>query len=171
MKKILYLSVLLGTSILATLIKIYNTFFAKLKASSGHSTGNIEIDALLSESRLVLERQHAFTTNGINKLFVMMMSLMLLLALYYLIKKDLKAVYSYLLYLVLTLVHAIYSFFSLSPLAKLYSDDMLGATIQTGEKAKLIFSVVLFLLYLLIVVANNRVKSNVELTSSVGIDV
>ncbi|WP_231193148.1 hypothetical protein [Streptococcus equi] len=68
MKKTLYLSVLLGTSILATLIKIYNTFFAKLKASSGHSTGNIEIDALLSESRLVLERQHAFTTNGINKI-------------------------------------------------------------------------------------------------------
>lgn len=71
----------------------------------------------------------------------------------------------------LTLVHAIYSFFSLSPLAKLYSDDMLGATIQTGEKAKLIFSVVLFLLYLLIVVANNRVKSSVEPTSSIGIDV
>lgn len=171
MKKTLYLSILLGTSILATLIRIYSVFFAKLNKLSNYTTGDVEIDNLLSESAVVMEKQHAFLTNYINKLLVIVMILTLLVSLYYLIKKDFKAVYSYFTYLVLALISASYRFIFLKPLAQFYSDDMMKTSIYTGENYRLIFSVVIFLVYILIIIFNNKSKSNAESISSVGIDV
>ncbi|HHU65139.1 hypothetical protein [Streptococcus sp.] len=171
MKKTLYLSILLGTSVLATLIRVYSVFFAKLNKLSNYTTGDVEIDNLLSESAIVIEKQHAFLTNYINKLFVIVMILTLLVSLYYLIRKDLKAVYSYFTYLVLALISACYRFVSLKPLVKFYSDDMMKTSIYTGENYRLVFSVVIFLVYIFIIIFNNKLKSNTKLISSAGIDV
>lgn len=88
MKKTSHLVILLGTSILAMLGRIYGTFFAKLPKLSNYTIGDPEIDHLLSEAIQITKEKYVLSTNNISKVLVIFMIIALLLSLLNLYKKK-----------------------------------------------------------------------------------
>ncbi|MGT2757389.1 hypothetical protein [Streptococcus ovuberis] len=170
MKKTVYLSILLGTSVLATLGRVYSTFLAKWKDLSNHLTGDAELDTLMLEVASVTKKQYSFATSHLSKALVITMVATLLISLFYLIRKDKKAIYVYLGYLALTLVKSIYHFIVSDSVAKLYSDQEMRSIVQAEAKFSLASTVILLIVYLIIIFVNNRRGSSLALKSSSGID-
>lgn len=171
MKKRFYLSALLSLSILSTLNRIYVTFLVPFRDLSGNLTGDAEIDAFLSESSLLAEKQYAFATSYSIRILVIAKAISLLVSLFYLIKRDVKAIYIYLVYLLMTLAKSVCDFIVVGSFVHLYSDEMMQSTVRTGSKTNFGFSLALFLIYILIIYANNKTKSSVKNMPSAGIDI
>lgn len=173
MEKKGYLYILIFLSAVTTAIKVYNIFFAKLSEMVPIKTDNEEVKQLASEIKIVRERQYEIDTNIINKLIVTLLIITLLVTLYLSFKSEVKALASFTVYLVLSLIYHIHSWLMTRSIVHLYSDKEQRKLIISGSNYGFMFSIVVLIVYILIIVINYRSnqKKGVHHNASIGIDI
>lgn len=145
MKKPIHLYILVTLSSIASLLKIFSTFFTYFNEESFNGTTVEFIDVNFTE---YLKETILLQTNAINKSFVVLYVLILLFVIVQLVrKKNESASYAYLGYLFATLLQATYTFVAMRGLVHILEDTLLHDSTRNQLVVSYSISVVLFAIY------------------------
>lgn len=143
MKKPIHLYIFVVLSAIASIWRVFKTFFASFNEAEVR-----QIFEGMDELILVLEESYRFQVNLINKGFAIVLLALLITTIVFLFrKKNEHASYTYIAYLFGTLLFSTYSFIGAKGMARLYTDEFMR---QGAEQTTLVFyivNIVLFAIY------------------------
>lgn len=141
MRKPIHLYVMIPLSVIACLLGLWSAFFAGLTTDIGGS--------LTDEMKLVIEESYAVQTSLPTRLLVILGLGLIGATIYFLVKKDTKlANYSYIAYLLYTLLKMFYNYVTSTRLAGLYTNEEFRQATLSAANMLLIVNLVLFAIYM-----------------------
>lgn len=148
MKKPIHLYIFVVLSAIASLYRVYSSFFTYFDdATAKKALEGVQINGL--DQLLALQKASVeISTNVVNKSLAVILLLLLIGVIVYLVKKDTeKASYVYIAYLFGTLISSTYAFITGKQLLAIITDETLRAATQSSTTGVYIFYVVLFAIY------------------------
>ncbi|MBM7642499.1 hypothetical protein [Streptococcus loxodontisalivarius] len=159
MKRTVYLYILLATSVIATLSRVFSSFFSG-QPETIQSSEYISSDMATYLNELA-KVQYAYSTGVFYRSLVILMVIALLASLFYLLRKDLKAVFIYLFYLGLTFIESLLALVHNLTWAPSLSSGLESgvATSAASSWLAFAFSLLLLAIYLLVIYLNRNSRA------------
>ncbi|WP_303974265.1 hypothetical protein [Streptococcus merionis] len=148
-KQPIYLYVLGGLSLISMFSRLKEVFFPTHVEMTFESSGDAQVDALVKASIQVGEQGRALSTDLVNKGLVLLMLALLVAVAVFLFKKWYeKAGWTYVGYLVTTLVATLYNFLASRALLNSITDETSRQILGAGAMGVVVFQVITFIVFL-----------------------
>lgn len=152
LKKPKELFVLISLSLIATLYRVYDIFFSRLKEPPVVLTGDREIDGMMRETQEFARQQFSFDQNSINRMAIVVLLFLLMLGLAAYIRKKWTVAYvTYIGYIFLNAIHFLYKYWGFKSLFALVQFPEAQELFHASAQLKLHGGILTFIVYIGIV--------------------